>query len=165
LPAEPGEPIVVQDEIAPPVAIMNPAEESGGRRVLVVDDDWDVQDALAETLQDAGFQVTCATNGEEALTYLYAHALPDAILLDLFMPVMNGWDTVRAIRRNAEFNCLPVIIITASEPYWGYPSGRVLRKPIDAQKLVSTVRDAIAGGPTGPITPPKAGAASKLALP
>jgi CheY-like chemotaxis protein len=111
--------------------------------VLVVDDDWDVQDALADTLQHAGFKVTCATNGEEALNFLERHPAPDAILLDLFMPVMNGWETVRAIRSRSQLNTIPLIVITATEPHWGYPTSRVLRKPIDADRLVRTVRDAI----------------------
>src|SRR5688572_10267431 len=115
------------------------ASPNTGRQVLVVDDDWDVQDALSETLQDAGFQVTCATNGQEALSYLSKHPPPDAILLDLFMPVMNGWETARALKRRQDLSSIPVIVITASEPYWGYPAGPVLRKPIDRDKLVSAV--------------------------
>ncbi len=114
------------------------------RLVLVVDDDWDVQDALAETLEHAGFRVTCATNGQEAMAFLGRHPAPDAILLDLFMPVMNGWETVRAIESSGELSRIPVIVITATEPHWGHPSAmRVLRKPIDADKLVRAVRDAI----------------------
>jgi CheY-like chemotaxis protein len=120
---------------------------SNGRSVLVVEDDWDVQDAVAETLKDAGYAVSSAANGVEALTYLKAHPAPAAILVDLFMPVMNGWDTVRAIRRDGGLDGVPLIIITASEPYWGYPSGQILRKPIDAEKLIKAVQQAITGGP------------------
>ena len=124
-----------------------------GHKVLVVDDDWDVQDAVSETLQDAGFKVTCATNGQEALSYLNQHPAPDAILLDLFMPVMNGWETVRAIKRRDDLSAIPVIVITASEPYWGYPASPVLRKPIDRDQLVNAVHHAIAGA-GGSIPPP-----------
>jgi DNA-binding NtrC family response regulator len=113
------------------------------REVLVIDDDWDVQDAVAETLQDAGFKVTGANNGEEALSYLSQHPAPAAILLDLFMPVMNGWDTARAIQKRQDLRTIPLIVITASEPYWGYPPGHVLRKPIDRDKLVRAVQDVI----------------------
>jgi CheY-like chemotaxis protein len=123
------------------------------RFVLVVDDDWDVQDALADTLQHAGFKVTCATNGEEAMSFLERHPAPDAILLDLFMPVMNGWETVRAINSSGDLSSIPVIVITATEPHWGYPTDRVLRKPIDADRLVRAVREAIDSGP-GPTPTP-----------
>jgi DNA-binding response OmpR family regulator len=112
-------------------------------RILVVDDDWDVQDALSETLTDAGYQVTCAGNGEEALRELSQKPAPDAILLDLFMPVMNGWDTARAIQRRRDLSKIPLIVITASEPYWGYPPGQVLRKPIDRDKLMGAVHHVI----------------------
>jgi CheY-like chemotaxis protein len=114
--------------------------------VLVVDDDWDVQDALADTLEHAGFRVTCATNGQEAMAFLGRHPAPDAILLDLFMPVMNGWETVRAIQSSGELSRIPVIVITATEPHWGHPAAtRVLRKPIDADKLVRAVQEAVDG--------------------
>jgi len=129
------------------------AEQRGSARekfVLIVDDDWDVQDALADTLQHAGFKVTCATNGEEALNFLERHPAPDAILLDLFMPVMNGWETVQAIRSSRDLRGIPVIVITATEPHWGYPTGRVLRKPIDADRLVRAVREAIEAGASLP---------------
>jgi DNA-binding NtrC family response regulator len=126
-----------------------------GRNVLVVDDDWDVQDAVSETLQDAGFQVSCATNGQEALDYLADHPAPDAILLDLFMPVMNGWDTARAIQHKRELSAIPLIVITASEPYWGYPPGPVLRKPIDRDNLVRAVKNVIASDP--PVSPANGG--------
>jgi CheY-like chemotaxis protein len=127
--------------------------------ILVIDDDWDVQDALSETLQDAGYQVTCAANGEEALRHLNQNPAPDAILLDLFMPVMNGWDTARAIQRRGDLSSIPLIVITASEPYWGYPTGQVLRKPIERDKLIGAVHHVIrtrtARTPTPtPIPPP-----------
>jgi CheY-like chemotaxis protein len=111
--------------------------------ILVIDDDWDVQDAVSETLEDAGYQVTRAANGQEALEQLDQHPAPDAILLDLFMPVMNGWDTARAIQRRRDLRQIPLIVITASEPYWGYPAGHVLRKPIDRAKLIGAVHQVI----------------------
>ena len=116
--------------------------------MLVVDDDWDVQDALADTLANAGFRVACATNGVEALAFLGRHPAPDAILLDLFMPVMNGWDTVHALESRRDLRGIPVIVITATEPHWGYPPAtQVLRKPIDANNLVQAVRQAIEDRP------------------
>lgn len=66
------------------------------------------------------------------------------------MPVMNGWDTSRALQGAREPSTIPVIVITASEPYWGYPPGHVLRKPIDRDKLISAVRKVIEDRPDLP---------------
>src|SRR5215510_8699670 len=75
-------------------------QASGGRalvhkstqRVLVVDDDQDIRDALCELLRDEGYEAIAVANGEEALTYLKGGNLPCVILLDLMMPVMDGWE-------------------------------------------------------------------------
>jgi PleD family two-component response regulator len=66
--------------------------------VLVADDDVDVRSSLEEGLRDAGYQPHCVRNGDEALAYLRKNPRPSAILLDLFMPVMNGWQFVHNLR-------------------------------------------------------------------
>jgi DNA-binding NtrC family response regulator len=137
------------------------------KTLLVVDDDSDVRDVLEEVLEDAGYAVVCAEHGEEALAYLHASPAPDAILLDLFMPVMSGWDFARHLRKSPDLSAIPVLVITCSEPYWGYPGPFVLRKPLDLQQLLGTIRDMLegedggggpaAGGPSGrPVKSPRA---------
>jgi DNA-binding NtrC family response regulator len=110
------------------------------KTLLVVDDDSDVRDVLEEVLQDAGYAVVCAEHGQEALAYLRTRAKPDAILLDLFMPVMSGWDFARHLQKFPALAAIPLVVITCSEPYWGYPGPLVLRKPLDLEQLMSTIR-------------------------
>ncbi len=123
------------------------------KTLLVVDDDSDVRDVLQEVLQDAGYVVVCVEHGEDALSYLHIGPTPDAILLDLFMPVMSGWDFARHMRRFPHLATIPIVVITCSEPYWGYPGPHVLRKPLDLEKLLQTVQDLLdaqgGGSPTG----------------
>jgi CheY-like chemotaxis protein len=117
------------------------APKTVSRPVLVVDDDCDIRDSVRDVLEDAGFAAVCVKNGEEALSYLRAQPMPRAVLLDLFMPVMSGWEFVRRVRASSTFGTIPIIVITASEPHWGYPSSLVLRKPLEAQQLVRVLSD------------------------
>jgi DNA-binding NtrC family response regulator len=119
------------------------------KTLLVVDDDSDVRDVLQEVLEDAGYAVICVEHGEEALAYLQLGPLPDAILLDLFMPVMSGWDFARHIRKYPNLAAIPIVVITCSEPYWGYPGPHVLRKPLDLEKLLATVNNLLKGSSGG----------------
>jgi DNA-binding NtrC family response regulator len=114
-----------------------------GTTLLVVDDDADVRDVLEEVLSDEGYDVICAENGQVALEYLHTSPAPDAILLDLFMPVMSGWDFARHVRRYPGLASIPMVLITCSEPYWGYPAPQVLRKPLDLDKLLRTLGDVL----------------------
>jgi CheY-like chemotaxis protein len=85
----------------------------GDRLVLVVDDDDDLRASLAELLLMYGFDVLTACNGEEALQLLLVHR-PSLILLDLKMPVMNGWQLLQALDADDELRALPVIVLSAS---------------------------------------------------
>jgi CheY-like chemotaxis protein len=117
------------------------AQKTVDRPVLVVDDDCDIRASLKDVLEEAGFAAVCVKNGEEALSYLRAQPMPRAVLLDLFMPVMSGWEFVRRVRSSSAFGTIPIIVITASEPHWGYPSSLVLRKPLEPEELVRVLSD------------------------
>ena len=119
---------------------MEPVQPTRNGPLLVVDDDPDARDGLRDVLEDAGFTVICVGNGKQALTYLRENPAPACILLDLFMPVMNGWQFARQLQTMAGLASVPVLVVTAQEPHWGYPTSHVLRKPIDASDLVRTVR-------------------------
>ena len=88
----------------------------GGDRhiVLVVDDDQAVRDALRELLETEGYAVEEAADGRSALQRLQAGLRPSVILLDLMMPVMDGWDFRQAQLADPNLRDLPVLIITAA---------------------------------------------------
>jgi CheY-like chemotaxis protein len=107
--------------------------------VLVIDDEEDVRETVRDVLSDLGYDVATANNGRDALTLLEESDLPCLILLDLAMPVMNGWEFLREVEGSGRWAAVPVVIASAhSGPH--PPAGRpLLPKPIELQELVSTV--------------------------
>jgi len=83
-----------------------------GGRILVVDDEKMVRDTLGAVLADEGYQVDVAVDGVDALDLVHA-ARPDAILLDLMMPGMNGRQFLQALRDDSAYSAVPVLIMTA----------------------------------------------------
>ena len=84
------------------------------RRVLVVDDDPAICSALSEALEGEGFEVASATNGHAALEHLRAGPAPAVIVLDLMMPVMDGWDFRHLQLQDPGLRDIPVVIVTAA---------------------------------------------------
>ena len=82
--------------------------------ILIVDDDKDVRSALAELLEGEGYTVAGAHNGHEALKLMRDGLHPAIILLDLMMPVMDGWDFRREQQRDPALLHVPVVIVSAS---------------------------------------------------
>lgn len=83
--------------------------------VLVVDDHLDTREAIAELLQGEGHAPGTACNGKEALEWLAAQSAPPCmILLDLRMPVMDGWDFLRAVRLVEKWKEIAVVVISAT---------------------------------------------------
>ena len=111
-------------------------------RILVVDDDADVRDELAQTLREGGYGVDTAVNGSDALARLReGPTLPSMILLDLRMPVMDGRTFLAQRRLEPTLAAVPVAVITAESDLQGLSDVRVvLRKPLDASKLMATVQ-------------------------
>jgi len=83
-------------------------------RLLLVEDDAAVRDSLREALQEEGCHVATATNGREALRLLQGGPRPDAILLDLMLPVMDGWDFRHEQLRDPALRDIPILIVTAT---------------------------------------------------
>jgi len=126
------------------------AERRGGasralpRSILVVDDDAAIRDAVALALTLEGYAVLTAENGLDALLALHAESRPDAIILDLEMPVMSGLEFRAAQLRDPALAGIPVIVLSSSSRT--IRADRRLPKPFDAEALLQAVRE-LAGAP------------------
>jgi len=88
------------------------------KHILIVDDSFDNQNLLKLLLESSGYIVECTRNGEEALSLLNSKTLPhlpNLIVTDLQMPVMDGRELVRHLRTNSRFKSIPVVVMTGSE--------------------------------------------------
>jgi len=117
--------------------------ELRSRKVLLVDDDMRNLFALSKVLRGWGMQVTMAQDGQKALTALVDHDDIELVLMDVMMPVMDGYDTIRGIRAQPRFAKLPIIALTAKamrgdrEKCLEAGANDYLSKPIDIDKLSS----------------------------
>ena len=116
--------------------------------VLVVDDERDIREAVAEGLKDEGYEVYDANDGAEALEQIRAHH-PAVVLLDLMMPGMNGWEFCAARKREPGLEAIPVIVISALGRVSGIDAAAFLQKPFELDALVSAVRRYAGGRPGG----------------
>lgn len=115
-----------------PIPPARPAETSSGgrvtksfmKRVLVIEDEPLFREVLAETLSGDGWEVSFASDGAEGLALALA-VPPDAIVLDLVLPWMNGFDVLEALRRAPETKSIPIVVTTAKS----YPADR--KKALD----------------------------------
>ena len=116
-------------------------------RVLVVEDDADLREMMAQLLTLEGFQAATASNGREALQYLKGRH-PDVILLDLMMPVMDGWEFRRQQRADPDLAQVPVIVLSALDQARasGLDPDAFLKKPLDFDRLLQLVRSYCNGG-------------------
>ncbi|MBS1962375.1 MAG: response regulator [Bdellovibrionales bacterium] len=115
------------------------------KTILLVDDDYDIRTVLCEVLESEGFAVAVAVNGREALNYLEANPVPQLILLDLMMPVMNGFEFREAQTTNPKWADIPVIIMSADGAQQSKEKQERLRgavfvkKPPDLSDFLDTV--------------------------
>ncbi len=111
--------------------------------VLVVDDDPDILEALSEILEAEGFSILRARNGQEALEQLDS-GRPELVLLDLMMPVMDGWEFAKRMRQLPASRQVPVIVLSADRNVGSKAReiGAVghLAKPFELNDLLELVR-------------------------
>jgi DNA-binding response OmpR family regulator len=116
-------------------------------RILVVDDEYSNTEALAVLLAEEGYEVAVASNGREALLKL-GEALPQLILTDHMMPVMNGMQLIRAVRGSHDHREVAILLMSgAPEPALGdepAPYDGFLRKPFDLDELLERVKALLA---------------------
>jgi len=113
--------------------------------ILIVDDDEAIRDSLGEFLTDKGFAVKTANNGREAMSLLATGFRPCAILLDLMMPVLNGWDFRAEQLLSPVLADIPVALVSgcgfsADSMRAQFPGLAFLTKPISPPRLLQFVR-------------------------
>ena len=114
------------------------------KRILLVEDDTGILSTIADILVGEGYFVASATNGKEALgTLRQGHPLPDLILLDLMMPVMNGWQFRDAQRQDPALAAIPVVVISAAtnlqQSAASIGAAGCLKKPLTLEALLEMV--------------------------
>ena len=109
--------------------------------ILVVEDNDDVREMMSVTLELEGHEVVTAANGRQALDQLHRGAEPCMILLDLMMPVMNGWQFQEEVSKDPRLAEIPLVVVSAMPGEGGepLPAAAVLAKPIDIDKLLDVV--------------------------
>jgi CheY-like chemotaxis protein len=121
-------------------------QPSSTRRILVVDDDPDLAEVLDRVLEKSGYAVTWAKNGQEALRCLRDRQPLDVVLLDLMMPVMNGWEFRAEQLKDPSMSGIPVVVFSGhgklEQNAGSIGAVANLRKPISLQELL-TVLDRI----------------------
>jgi CheY-like chemotaxis protein len=118
------------------------------KTILIIDDEYDHLSSLEMLFSLEGYSVRTAHDGEEGLEDLKTNPFPDLILVDLMMPVLDGYGFISALRKNPEYDQIPVIIASISymDPRklkvgdWDY----FILKPFDLKKLMSLSAKAIA---------------------
>jgi two-component system, OmpR family, response regulator CpxR len=111
------------------------------RNVLLIEDDVDIRTILKEALEWEGYRVYTASNGQEGIDILPEIPAPGLILLDLMMPVMNGWEFVDALETYRVYSDIPIVTISAfSDPEKRIRANGSIKKPVDLEVLFALVR-------------------------
>ena len=120
------------------------SERARRSTVLVIEDDFTVASLLVDELTHNGYLVDAVANGAEALESLKAYR-PAAIVLDLMMPVMHGWDFIEQYRERTDGEPIPIFVVSAAGaiPKSTYELGvrRFFPKPLDLQALIAAIRE------------------------
>ncbi|MET0950316.1 MAG: response regulator [Pseudomonas sp.] len=122
--------------------------------ILVVDDEYLIADILGYALEDEGFMVVKASNGQKGLEVLERER-PALIITDFMMPVMDGLEFAKAVRDLPSVNTLPIILISGAQAHLGMERSdlfdAVLEKPFNIDSILTTVRRLLAA--KAPVAP------------
>jgi CheY-like chemotaxis protein len=117
--------------------------------ILVVDDDPDILDVMRVVLESVGYAVQTATNGREALDALRGGERPDVVLLDLMMPIANGWWFREQIGRDPALATIPIIVLSGAritdQEITQLGVRGFLKKPVMLEALLSIVERCLSG--------------------
>jgi two-component system, chemotaxis family, chemotaxis protein CheY len=125
------------------------ADRRLGALILIVEDNEATRAGLIKMLEAEGYRTASAVNGREALDYLDSNPPPDLILLDMLLPVLDGWHFLEEIQK-AKRVAAPIIVTTGTilTRQWAQDHGCAgfIHKPIDVQELLREIRHCISGG-------------------
>jgi two-component system, OmpR family, alkaline phosphatase synthesis response regulator PhoP len=116
--------------------------------VLVIEDDESIRDLVGETLREAGYRVEEAPTGEAGLRRARAET-PRLVVLDLLLPGMDGWQVISELRRTAQLERVPVLVVSILDP--DPPPASVdgyIAKPFSPSRVVDKVAE-LSGPPSG----------------
>lgn len=113
------------------------------KKILIVEDDNSIRELLVELLESEGYEVASAVNGLEGLKYLQNHKNPNLILVDLMMPVMDGYTFRTEQLKNPKWAKIPVVVMSAEanakEKMKSYNITAFLSKPVELDTILKTV--------------------------
>jgi CheY-like chemotaxis protein len=113
------------------------------KKILIIEDDPDIRDTMAQILDEEGYRTFTASSGLDALQQLQDGLRPHLILLDLMMPIMDGWQFREEQEKNPAIAAIPVVLISAAGQIGRdvprITRGTYIRKPISFEVLLSTV--------------------------
>jgi CheY-like chemotaxis protein len=109
--------------------------------VLVVEDEPDLREMMRDALELSGYAVVTAQNGQDALDKLPNIERLCLVILDLLMPVMNGWDFLDRLRQRSELKSVPVVVHSSATAEAPAGVTLVLQKPLMFDRLLSVVRE------------------------
>jgi len=111
------------------------------RNILLIEDEVDIRTILKDALEWEGYCVYTASNGKEGIDLLTKIPPPSLILLDLMMPVMNGWEFADALEVDRACRDIPIVILSAfSDPGKRIRAAGSIKKPVDWDALFALVR-------------------------
>lgn len=121
--------------------LLGDIKSNSSRTVLVVEDDEGIRDTLRIFLELEGYTAFTAKNGQDGIDVLQTIPNPCLILLDLMMPVMNGWEFIEVISKDAVRSSIPIVIVTAYADQASTINARgIIKKPIDLDVLSKVVK-------------------------
>jgi CheY-like chemotaxis protein len=115
------------------------------KRVLIVEDDRSIREMMKSVLEIEGFTIVAANNGREGIDAIRGSHPPDVILLDMMMPVMNGWDFLDFVRANAMTAKIPVVVVSAyDEIARSVRPDAFVPKPVQLKALLEAIEKCVA---------------------
>ncbi len=112
------------------------------RTVMVIDDDDAIREALEDVLGDEGYEVIGAADGQQALELLHGDNRPSAILVDLWMPVMDGWKFLDTLLADPRLSRIPLVVLTAARDQRARDLcvAEVLTKPVQLHQVLGVLK-------------------------